>query len=260
MGCSLDDAKHTYSQSCRNGNIPFPDPEDFPKCPPGWETASANSKVGIACPNQTAYAICQASGFEQSMCLEAGCSFDSTGSGGASSGSGSGTSSGGGTGAGGTGSGGASSGSGSGTNSGGGTPTTTGVQLTINATGVGGGSGSGGNNGTTNGELCVPVPTATTTTTATYPTAEYSGPFEHIGSDGCPEGFILEHNNGSLLFECSVGEVCGTSMGCNNFGDCTSSTTCYTAEEKCQGEMASGDAPTGGRILGLLTQICFQIF
>ena len=251
MGCSLDDAKHTYSQSCRNGNIPFPDPEDFPKCPPGWEIGSANSKVGISCPNQTAYATCQASGFAQSMCLEAGCSFASGGAatGTATSGSGSGTNTGGGTiiitgggsGSGGTGSGGASSGSGSGTNSGG--PTTTGVPLTTIATGVGGGSGSGGNTGTTNGESCVPVPTAPPTT-ATYPTAEYSGPFEHIGSDGCPEGFILDHNNGSLFFECSVGETCINSMGCNNLGDCTSSTTCYTAEEKCQGEMASGNAPT----------------
>ena len=171
MACSIDNEKHTFSQSCSMGNIPFPDPEDFPKCPPGWEIASANSKEDTACPND----ICAGSG------------------------------------------------------GGGSQPSTTGLPLTTVDT--------------TNGELCVPVPTAPTTV-ATYPTAEYSGPFVHIGSDGCPEGFILEHNNGSLFFECSYDEICVNHMACNNFGDCTGGTTCYTAEEKCQAEMTSVDDPT----------------
>ena len=228
MACSIDNEKHTFSQSCRMGNIPFPDPEDFPKCPPGWEIGSANSKVGIACPNQVAYATCQASGFEHSMCIEAGCSFASTGGASGGSGGASGGASGG--------SGGASGTVGAGSGGGGSQPTTTGLPLTTIVTGIGG-------TDTTNGELCVPVPTAPTTV-ATYPTAEYSGPFVHIGSDGSPEGFILEHNNGSLFFECSNGETCVNHMACNNFGDCTSSTTCYTAEEKCQAEMTSIDDPT----------------
>ena len=62
-------------------------------------------------------------------------------------------------------------------------------------------------------------------------------PFEHIGSGGCPEGFFLEHNSGSFSFDCQFGHS-GCATGCNNLGDCTS--TCYTAEEKCQEAMTSG--------------------
>ena len=62
-------------------------------------------------------------------------------------------------------------------------------------------------------------------------------PFEHIGSDGCPEGFFLEHNNGSFSFDCQFG-LSGCSTGCNSSGGCSS--TCYTAEEKCQEAMTSG--------------------
>ena len=206
MACGIDQAKDTFAQSCINGNIPFPDPEEFPECPPGWELASSNSRVGIACPDQVAAATCQASGFTETVCLAAGCTF-ATGSGGASGGSGSGGSS--------------------------------------------SGGSSSGNDGTTNDQLCIPVPTATPPSTlATNPTEGTTGPnatlppFEHIGSGGCPEGFMLEHNNGSLFFECPDTEVCGTSMGCNNFGDCTSSTTCYTPEEKCQAAMTSDKDPT----------------
>ena len=93
-------------------------------------------------------------------------------------------------------------------------------------------------------DICIPVPITTTAApTTTHSTMQSTTPditlppFEHIGSNGCPEGFFLEHNNGSLSFDCRFGGGQG-GAGCNNLGDCTS--TSWTAEEICQEAMTSG--------------------
>ena len=92
-------------------------------------------------------------------------------------------------------------------------------------------------------DICVPVPITTTASPTTHSTMQSTTlavtlpPFEHIGSDGCPEGFFLGHNNGSFSFDCQFGDN-GCATGCNNLGGCTS--TCWTAEEKCQEAMTSG--------------------
>ena len=93
-------------------------------------------------------------------------------------------------------------------------------------------------------DICIPVPITTTVapTTPMHSTMQSTTPaitlppFEHIWN-GCPEGFFLEHNSGSLSFDCRFGGGQG-GAGCSNLGDCTS--TSWTAEEICQEAMTSG--------------------
>ena len=94
-------------------------------------------------------------------------------------------------------------------------------------------------------DICIPVPITTTAapTTTTLSTMQSTTPaitlppFEHIWHNGCPDGFFLEHNNGSLSFDCRFGGGQG-GASCNNLGVCTS--TSMTAEEVCQQAMTSG--------------------
>ena len=199
MGCSVDEEKHTFVQSCNSGNIPFP--EEFPECPPGWEVAPDTTVVEymyVVCPDQATADTCLSIASISHCLHELGCVADWDLA-----------------------------------------ATTYEPPTTVSGT-------TTANPYHFHDAMCVLATTTTppSTVVTTVPIAESTGAFVHIGNDGCPEGFMLEHNNGSLVFDCQVGEVCGTSMACNNFGDCTSSTSCYTAEEKCQGEMMSGDDPT----------------
>ena len=196
MGCSVNEEKHTFVQSCLGGNVAFPEPDEFPECPPGWELAPDTTVLeykGLVCPDQAAADACLSGSW--TLCYELGCIRDHD------------------------------------------LTATTYEPPTTQ-------SGTDEDPYYFHDALCLPVPTTAPPSTTTVPTAESTGAFVHIGNDGCPDGFMLEHNNGSLFFDCQVGETCINSMGCNSSGGCTSSTTCYTAEEKCQGEMMSGDDPT----------------
>ena len=127
----------------------------------------------------------------------------------------------------------------------------------VASTGAGGGSATGSGSAagssacSSNGVVCIPMPT-TSTPAPTTTTAQSTGqsttpnttlpPFEHIGNGGCPEGFTLEHNNGSLFFDCPFrdytgGASCGVS--CDEYGNCT--TTCSNSpEDNCQDALTSG--------------------
>ena len=95
-------------------------------------------------------------------------------------------------------------------------------------------------------DFCIPVPITTTAapTTTTLSTMQSTTPaitlppFEHIWhSPGCPDGFFLEHNNGSLSFDCRFGGGQG-GASCDNLGNCTSGS--MTAKEVCEQAMTSG--------------------
>ena len=121
----------------------------------------------------------------------------------------------------------------------------------VASTGAGGGSATGSGSAagssacSSNGVVCIPMPT-TSTPAPTTTTAQSTGqsttpnttlpPFEHIGNGGCPEGFMLEHNNGSLFFDCPNTAGCGTA--CDQDGNCT--TSCSSANGSCQDALASG--------------------
>ena len=94
--------------------------------------------------------------------------------------------------------------------------------------------------------VCIPSPITTTVPTP-LPTLQTSTmqsttpntslpPFEHIGNNGCPEGFMLEHNGGSLFFDCPNMGGCGTA--CDQDGNCT--TSCSSAQGSCDDAIASG--------------------
>ena len=118
-------------------------------------------------------------------------------------------------------------------------------------------TGSGGGNSAGSScsfQGCDPMP-ITSTSSPTTPTTIYATgqsttpsttlpPFEHIGNGGCPEGFMLEHNNGSLFFDCPYRDYTGTGgascgVSCDEYGNCT--TTCSNSpEDNCQDALTSG--------------------
>ena len=113
-------------------------------------------------------------------------------------------------------------------------------------TGTGSGTGAGSN---CSFQGCDPMPITSTSSPTTVHATGHSTtpnttlpPFEHIGNGGCPEGFMLEHNNGSLFFDCPFrdytgGASCGVS--CDEYGNCT--TTCSNSpEDNCQDALTSG--------------------
>ena len=167
LGCTIDEDKHTFSQSCHSADPSVP--IILPDCPPGWG------------------------------------------------------------------------------------PDTTKVAVGSSRTDTGGGSGGGSASVCFSDIVCVPMPIMTTaplsttmqSTTMQSTTPNTLPPFEHIGTDGCPEGFTLKHNNGSLFFDCPNQGGCGTS--CDQDGNCT--TSCSSAESSCQDALASGKSFVSHKIL-----------
>ena len=94
-------------------------------------------------------------------------------------------------------------------------------------------------------EICIQIPiTTTTSSTTTHATMQSTTPnmtlppFEHIGSNGCPDDFFLDNNNGSLIFDCQYAYYsCGAA--CNSNGYC-SSQTCTSGDEACADALNSG--------------------